>query len=194
MIEVKVEGNFADLAGLLPDELLEVTPNIWDAPMLYFMQEMEEKVKTIRSHKVSEETRRWRKWAAMTDYRAPTFVGQTARVIAGNDAGWRTGTLLGQLEGSSEPTVVRNIFHTPQAGRMEYSIDPSAYHDEYPAKFHWWIENVKKVEGGIGFSGEQQAVAIGLVAKGVDMHLEKVWGRGLKRLLFPRIKRSKAWK
>jgi len=193
MIEVEVGGDYAELTGLLPDDLLKVGAEIWDVPMLYLAQQMKEKVKTIRRKRVSKSTQKWRAWASRSGLKVLTFKDKVSGVMSGARAGMRTGTLLEQLENSAEPTVTKNIFHTPQRGMLVYAVDEYVYHNEYPIYFSAWLEKAKGVEGGIGITNDEQSAALKFLIEGVDNHLVRVWGRGQKRLLFPRIGRKKWW-
>ena len=61
MIGVRIDSNFEEWAGTSLEGLLEVPASIWDAPMLYLMQQIKERPKKIRRKRVSKKTIKWRK-------------------------------------------------------------------------------------------------------------------------------------
>lgn len=94
-------------------------------------------------------TYEWRLRMARRGRKVKTLEGAEAPVIPNIKAGMRTGTLLGQVEKSSAPTVKISKSILGPDLVMKYSIDAGKYDRSYPLYFHQWISEVKGIEGGL---------------------------------------------
>ncbi len=178
MLALKMEGNFEKILGVLSDDLLNDIPlYVWDDVMFYIMNVMKERVKEIQRKRVKKTTKKWRKWAAQAGYQVETYKGTFSPVLAGSMAGMRTGTLMGDLEFSREPTVIREIFRSKGGSSLVYGIDADVYSRSYPIIFSDWVEKVKGVTAGLGIPEENIVIALERLGESVLRIMSERWSK-----------------